>query len=61
MLLNLAHNLDAMDTVGISYLRQAVDMARRIGLFSAANRPSQDSRSSRARAFTAWALYNFQT
>lgn len=59
VLLHVITVINAMDAVGATYTRQAVDMAQRIGLFGP-NDPRQISRRAKARAFTAWALFNWQ-
>ncbi|GAB1321084.1 hypothetical protein MFIFM68171_11294 [Madurella fahalii] len=60
ILLNAAHNMHASDTIGYSYLCRAVNMAKKIGLFSPDSGAKQDSRRTRAKEFTAWALFNSQ-
>lgn len=60
MHLNLVHIMNAMDAAGLSYTQQALDMARRVGLLVPPSGPKQNSRRNRAKAFTAWALFNWQ-
>lgn len=49
-----------LDKIGDIFIRHAVSMARRMGLFT--DGPAlKNSRTQRAREFTAWAFFNFQT
>lgn len=59
VLLHVITVMNAMDAVGATYTRQAVDMARLIGLFGP-DGARQNSRRTKARAFTAWALFDWQ-
>ncbi|KAK4236356.1 nitrogen assimilation transcription factor nirA [Achaetomium macrosporum] len=62
ILLDSAINLTGKDEDGFPIVWQAIDMAERAGLFSPADHSTrQDTRMSRAKAFTAWALFNFQS
>jgi hypothetical protein len=58
--MDVTHIMNAMDAIGASYLRDAVDMAQRVGLFASVDDSKKGSRKSKAKAFTAWALFNFQ-
>jgi hypothetical protein len=51
-------NMNGADQLGYSYLKQAVEMAADIELFSSSNNPI--SRAEDARVFTAWMLYAWQ-
>ncbi len=59
ILLHLINLVNAIDAVGYTYTTQAVDMARRIKLFGGLV-AEQDAKRRHAKAFTAWALYNWQ-
>lgn len=59
VLLTFIHTLNALDAVGPIYATKGIEMAQRIRLLGP-QAPSQDPRKSKARAFTAWALFNWQ-
>ncbi|KAK4154424.1 nitrogen assimilation transcription factor nirA [Chaetomidium leptoderma] len=61
ILIHLGHHFNAMDVLGAPYTQKAVDMAQRIGLFRSQGVIQQETRRSRARGFTAWALFNFHS
>lgn len=49
-----------LDKIGDIFIRHAVSMAKKMGLFSPT--PAlKNNRTQRAREFTAWAFFNFQT
>lgn len=49
-----------LDKIGDIFIRHAVSMARKMGLFTPG--PAlKNNRTQRARDFTAWAFFNFQT
>jgi hypothetical protein len=60
ILLFLVHHLNAMDSVGLHSFEQAMEMAQRIELFTPRRCKGQETRQSKAKAFTPWALFNFQ-
>ncbi|KAK2598562.1 hypothetical protein N8I77_011965 [Diaporthe amygdali] len=60
ILLSLAYNSHGMDKIGDIFLRHAVSMARKMDLFKP-NPAIKSPRIQRAREFTAWAFFNFQT
>ncbi|KAF2449783.1 hypothetical protein P171DRAFT_379973 [Karstenula rhodostoma CBS 690.94] len=57
LVMNITYNLNANDFIGIQYLDQACRMARALGLFGPA-RHDTSSKSYRARAITAWAVWS---
>ncbi|OAG06511.1 uncharacterized protein CC84DRAFT_1090661 [Paraphaeosphaeria sporulosa] len=59
LILNITYNLNANDFIAIRYLDQACDMATALGLFEPA-RHDISSKSYRARAITAWAVWSRQ-
>ncbi|KXX81374.1 Nitrogen assimilation transcription factor nirA [Madurella mycetomatis] len=60
LILHIVHNVHAMDAIGYSYLRQAVNMAKKIGFFSPESGARRDNKRARAREFTAWSIFNCQ-
>ncbi|KAK7736065.1 hypothetical protein SLS63_003586 [Diaporthe eres] len=60
ILLSLAYNSHGMDKIGDIFIRHAVSMARKMSLFMP-NPALKNNRTQRAREFTAWAFFNFQT
>jgi hypothetical protein len=60
ILLFLVHHLNAMDPIGLPSFEQAMEMAQRIELFTLRPGKGQETRQSKSRTFTAWALFNFQ-
>jgi hypothetical protein len=51
--------MHAADATGTQFTQKGVAMAQRVGLFNPGN-TKLDTRMARAKAFTAWALFNFQ-
>ena len=58
-IIHLTCNLDGIDRIGLKYLTHAVEMAKRMNVFSRVN-GTHDSELQHAREFTAWALFNWQ-
>jgi hypothetical protein len=59
LLLSVIGLTNAVDAISSTYTRKAVDMAKRIGLFSP-HVAKQNTRRVDARTFTAWAVFNWQ-
>ena len=59
-ILNLIYNVDGVDKIGLTYLEEAVRMAKVVGLFSGASKLKSQG-SDVAREFTAWSLFNWET
>lgn len=60
MLFNVFYNLCGLDEVGQAYRIQAIALARNMRLFSSAIE-GQSLRIRHGMAFTAWALFNWET
>lgn len=60
VLFNVFCNLCGLDEVGQAYRIQAITLAHKLRLFNR-TRDGKSERIRRGRAFTAWALYNWET
>ncbi|CCE33506.1 related to nitrate assimilation regulatory protein nirA [Claviceps purpurea 20.1] len=61
IIFNVIYNLCGLDEVGQPYRLHAVALARRMRLFMRVGIADADSRLCSGKAFTAWALYNWET
>ncbi|PHH86631.1 hypothetical protein CDD83_9949 [Cordyceps sp. RAO-2017] len=61
IILNLVHNLDGLDEIGRAYGEHSVTLASALGLFGGAVEEVRSKRDRDGRAFTAWALFSFET
>ena len=60
MLLNIEYNHNSMDKIGLTFLQQAVAMAKKLGVFHAKGQEDIKSRKMRAaRDAFAWGLYSW--
>ena len=60
MIMSIAHNLNAMDKVGSSYMEQSCAMARRMKLFDP-HPADMDDKTKSSRGMTAWAIFSIQS
>ncbi|KAH8666968.1 hypothetical protein BX600DRAFT_511851 [Xylariales sp. PMI_506] len=60
ILLNVFYNLSGLDVIGQTYRIQAIELAHKLQLFDGPS-PGQSDRISKGSAFTAWALYSWET
>lgn len=58
MILHAVYSIKGMDKIGLSYLIQAVAMARDMSLFQPVRQKKDKTKT--ARDFTAWCLYRWQ-
>ncbi|KAG5927461.1 hypothetical protein E4U42_002212 [Claviceps africana] len=61
IIFDVIHNLSGLDEVGQPYRLHAVVLASRMRLFHQTGADEVDDRMRNGRAFTAWALYNWET
>jgi hypothetical protein len=60
MLFNVYYNLCGLDEIGQAYRLHAINLARELNLFDASFK-GQTTRLNHGRAFTAWALFNWES
>jgi hypothetical protein len=58
VMLHIVYTFNALDSVGRTYLRQALSMGREMGLFTS-DVLVQDQTMSDARLFTAWCIHRW--
>ncbi|KAG6006825.1 hypothetical protein E4U21_006632 [Claviceps maximensis] len=61
IIFNVVHNFNGLDEVGQPYRLQAIVLANRLSLFHRTTIDEADDRMRHGKAFTAWALYNWDT